>query len=150
MLSRTGLSPSLVGLPSTSPLASRFLTPSDRCSGPVGALNPPCATPASLARTGFRLLPFRSPLLGEYSLFLRVLRCFSSPRSPRRTYVFGPRYPGIPPGGFPHSDISGSSLADSSPKLFAVNHVLHRLLAPRHPPCALSSLTTTCDHTKLI
>ena len=33
----------------------------------------------------FGLLPFRSPLLGEsldYFLFLRVLRCFSSPRSP--------------------------------------------------------------------
>ena len=35
----------------------------------------------------FGLLPFRSPLLGEsldYFLFLRVLRCFSSPRSPPR------------------------------------------------------------------
>jgi hypothetical protein len=41
--------------------------------------------------------------------------------------------------GFPHSDISGSKLAYSSPKLFAVNHVLHRQLVPRHPPCALSS-----------
>src|SRR5947208_15251846 len=29
-----------------------------------------------------------------------------------------------------------------SPKLFAVNHVLHRLLTPRHSPCALSSLVT--------
>ena len=43
--------------------------------------------------------------------------------------------------GFPHSDISGSSLVSSSPKLFAAYHVLHRLLAPRHPPCALRSLT---------
>ena len=30
---------------------------------------------------------------------------------------------------------------DSSPGLFAVFHALHRLLAPRHPPHALSSLT---------
>ena len=29
-------------------------------------------------------------------------------------------------GGFPHSDISGSKLVDSSPKLIAVFHVLHR------------------------
>ena len=29
----------------------------------------------------------------------------------------------------------------SSPKLFAAYHVFHRLLVPRHPPCALSSLT---------
>ena len=42
---------------------------------------------------------------------------------------------------FPHSDISGSSDICSSPKLFAAYHVFHRLLVPRHPPCALISLT---------
>ena len=30
----------------------------------------------------------------------------------------------------------------SSPRLIAAGHVLHRRLAPRHPPSALSSLTT--------
>ena len=45
------------------------------------------------------------------------------------------------PAGFPHSDISGSTSARDSPKLFAACHVLHRLLAPRHPPRALCSLT---------
>ena len=43
--------------------------------------------------------------------------------------------------GFPHSDISGSKLICSSPKLFAAYHVLHRLLMPRHSPCALLCLT---------
>ena len=43
--------------------------------------------------------------------------------------------------GFPHSDIHGSILACSSPWLFAAYRVLRRLLAPRHPPYALSSLT---------
>jgi hypothetical protein len=38
--------------------------------------------PQSLPQLGFGLFPFRSPLLGESSLFLRVLRCFSSPRAP--------------------------------------------------------------------
>ena len=33
-------------------------------------------------------------------------------------------------------------LFDSFPELFAVFHALRRLLTPRHPPCALSSLTT--------
>ena len=42
---------------------------------------------------------------------------------------------------FPHSDISGSMDMCSSPKLFAAYHVFHRLLVPRHPPCALISLT---------
>ena len=39
--------------------------------------------------------------------------------------------------GFPHSDICGSVDICSSPQLFAAYHVFHRLLVPRHPPCAL-------------
>ena len=45
------------------------------------------------------------------------------------------------PAGFPHSDILGSTSARDSPRLNAACNVLHRLLAPRHPPRALSSLT---------
>ena len=56
-----------------------------------------------------------------FFLFLRVLRCFSSPGSP---------------------DISGSMDMCSSPKLFAAYHVFHRLSVPRHPPCALFCLTS--------
>ena len=44
-------------------------------------------------------------------------------------------------GGFAHSESSGSSLTYSSPKRFVVRHVLLRLLVPRHPLCALISLT---------
>ena len=43
--------------------------------------------------------------------------------------------------GFPHSEICGSMLMCSSPQLIAACHVLHRLLMPRHSPCALFSLT---------
>src|SRR5260221_8326027 len=45
--------------------------------------------------------------------------------------------------GLPHSEISGSKPVCGSPKLIAAYHVLHRRPAPRHPPYALSSLTTT-------
>ena len=45
------------------------------------------------------------------------------------------------PTRFPHSEIPGSKLICSSPRLIAACHVLHRLSAPRHPPCTLSSLT---------
>src|SRR2546428_13632991 len=48
---------------------------------------------------------------------------------------------GITGSGFPHSDIPGSKPACGSPRLIAACRVLHRLLAPRHPPYALSSLT---------
>src|SRR4051794_9220326 len=47
----------------------------------------------------------------------------------------------LPKEGLPHSDIRGSTIARISPRLFAACHVLHRLLAPRHPPNALVSLT---------
>ena len=39
--------------------------------------------------------------------------------------------------GFPHSEIHGSADMCSSPRLIAAYHVFHRLLVPRHPPCAL-------------
>lgn len=42
--------------------------------------------------------------------------------------------------GFPHSEISGSKLVGSSPKLIAVFHVLHRYCVSRHPFCALEYL----------
>ncbi len=43
-------------------------------------------------------------------------------------------------GGFPHSEILGSTAVRTFPKLIAAYHVLHRLLPPRHPPDALRSL----------
>ena len=43
--------------------------------------------------------------------------------------------------GFPHSEISGSKFTYNSPKHIVVCHVLHRLLMPRHPLCALINLT---------
>ena len=44
--------------------------------------------------------------------------------------------------GFPHSEICGSMDMCSSPQLIAAYHVFHRLLVPRHPPCALICLTS--------
>ena len=43
--------------------------------------------------------------------------------------------------GFPHSEISGSKRTYRSPKHIGVSPVLHRLLVPRHSPCALHNLT---------
>ena len=44
-------------------------------------------------------------------------------------------------GGLPHSGTPGSSPACGSPRHFAANRALLRLLAPRHPPYALLYLT---------
>ena len=62
-------------------------------------------------------------------------------RVPFHTLWIGVWIPGVYPGGFPHSDTCGSQDICSYPQLFAAYHVLHRLLVPRHPPCALSCLT---------
>ena len=85
-----------------------------------------------------RLLQFRSSLLSE-SLLL------SFPH-PTKIFQFGWSrllfsMTCLLHAGFSHSDSSGSLLTYSSPKRFAVRRVLLRLLVPRHPLCALCSLT---------
>ena len=80
-----------------------------------------------------------SPFARHYSgnrcffLFLRVLRCFSSPRWPRDIITVT----GLLPAGLPHSDTRGSFRVCQSPRSFAACRVLHRRRKPRHPPSAL-------------
>ena len=73
-------------------------------------------------------------------LFLRVLRCFNSPGSLYRPYVFRPEYHSHAVVGFPIRTSTDQSLVGSSPWLIAATRVLLRLQAPRHPPLALCSL----------
>ena len=99
----------------------------------VAVLQPrPCRN-----KTGLGCSPFARHYLGNHYCFLllRVLRCFRSPGLLPVT-----RIPRLQRGGLPHSEISGSKVVCTSPKLIAAYHVLHRLSVPRHPPCALSSL----------
>src|SRR4051794_14281846 len=65
------------------------------------------------------------------------------PRSPSPRSPLDSRY-GVE-GGLPHSEIPGSKLVRSSPRLIAAYHVLHRLSAPRHPPNALKALDRSRD-----
>ena len=91
----------------------------------------------------FGLIRVRSPLLAESLLFSLPggTEMVHFPPLPSPPYVFRWRYDGITRRGFPHSDIPGSKLVCSSPRLIAAYRVLRRLSAPRHPPCTLSSLT---------
>ena len=95
-----------------------------------------------LDRCGLGSAPFARHYWGYHCcfLFLRLLRCFSSPRLP----PFLEWMTGLRPAGLPHSDIGGSKAACASPPLFAACHVLHRLPEPRHPPCALSFFRRRC------
>ena len=77
----------------------------------------------------------------EVSFFSSGYLDVSVPPVPFHTLWIGVWILEVCSSGFPHSDISGSMDICSSPKLFAAYHVFHRLLVPRHPPCALISLT---------
>jgi hypothetical protein len=52
--------------------------------------------------------------------------------------------------GFPIRTPSDHSSVDNSPRTIAASHVLHRLLMPRHPPCALNYLTTNTTKNKML
>ena len=67
---------------------------------------------------------------------------FQFRRFPTYTYLIQCTLTEYCSAGFPHSEISGSTVICTSPKLIAAYHVLHRLLMPRHSPCALISLTS--------
>ncbi len=98
----------------------------------------------SITSIGFGLFPFRSPLLRE-SRFLSFppgTKMFQFPGLPLPALFYSGRSTrALPRAGFPIRKSSDQRMVSSFPRLIAAAHVLHRLLAPRHPPCALSLLT---------
>ena len=70
---------------------------------------------------------------------------FQFRRFPTHAYLIQRALTGSSPAGLPHSEIPGSMDICSSPRLIAACHVLHRLLMPRHSPCALFSLTSSAQ-----
>ena len=105
--------------------------------------NPEHATLYGLHVLGLGSSPFARRYSGNHNcfLFLGVLRCFTSPRSPRTPMYSVYDIQALPWMGCPIRTSPDHSLFSGSPKLIAANHVLHRLSTPRHPPIALSSLT---------
>jgi hypothetical protein len=91
----------------------------------------------------FGLFRFRSPLLSESRLiyFPPGTEMVHFPGLARTRLCIQRVVARFCRAGFPHSDIPGSKPVCGFPRLIAAYHVLHRLLAPRHPPYALSSLT---------
>ena len=110
-VARTGLSPSTAALSKTFrfPKVSSLMVLQPRRVRKRDGLG---SAPFARHYSGYRL----------FFLFLRVLRCFSSPGSPTLTSVLG-----LQPSGLPHSDMPGSIPVCGSPSLFAAYHVFHRL-----------------------
>ncbi len=127
----TGLLPSVAYLSRYLHLKNSFVTPKE------------CPTTPRSKLLGLGCFRFARRYSGNRIcfLFLRVMRCFSSPGLPSIPYVFRYGYCSITNSGFPHSEILGSKSTYDSPRHFGVSPVLHRLLVPRHPPCALIHLT---------
>lgn len=110
-------------------LARRFITSAD----PSRSRTPNPTTPTAqrleaITRGRFGLLRFRSPLLTEY-LFLQVLRCFTSLRTPRTR-----RCRRINTGGSPHSEILGSKPCRRLPEAYR---------GPTRPSSVLSAKAST-------
>jgi hypothetical protein len=145
--------PAVLRMPLWSPAA--FAYRAVTCWGPVfqpvrlgaGLLTPLSGGPATPERGvtpfRFRLLPVRSPLLGES-------RLFSLP--PGTEMVHFPGWALAPLSfqgavsplsgeGLPHWETPGSKPVCGSPGLIAADRVLPRLPMPRHPLSALASLT---------
>jgi hypothetical protein len=92
----------------------------------------------------FGLFPFRSPLLGESLLlsFPPGTKMVHFPGFASRSLLYsGTDTPILLEVSLEDSEIPGSQPVCGSPRLIAAYRVLRRLPSPRHPPCALSSLT---------
>ena len=129
LASRTGLSPSMVTF-------SNVFRSRPACNSavllPRGGLATVTvwALPRSLATTGGIITLFSLP---------RGTKMFQFPRFASRT---GRDRRHLPPG-LSHSEIPGSMVICTYPRLIAAYHVLLRLNEPRHPPCALSYFLST-------
>ena len=123
LVSCTGLSPSMVSFSKDfhSPFQynAAVLQPQQRIATPLV-----WAVPRSLATTGGIIHLFSLPA---------GTKMFQFPAFALRYCVVTV----LQTAGLSHSEILGSKVICTYPKLIAAYHVLHRLREPRHPPCAL-------------
>src|ERR1039457_5164117 len=134
--------------PTSSAINAISYSPPDQQLRLDGPSTPNTQRLLAITRARFGLFPFRSPLLRESRLL----------SFPVGTEMF--HFPTLPPpalcvqagamghyaqSGFPIRKSPDRSLVADSPGLIAGSYVLHRLLVPRHPPCALINLATTDD-----
>lgn len=125
-------------------LCAAFLTSADLQAIGHESHDPPYTTLLGLHARGLGCVQFARRYYGHrcFFLFLGLLRCFNSPRCPPTAMHSPPADAELTRAAFPHSEIPGSKVVCTSPRLIAADHVLRRLSAPRHPPRTLSSLTT--------
>lgn len=105
---------------------------------------------STFTHTRFRLFRVRSPLLTESLLFSLPMgtEMFHFPTSPPPgLYIHPVVTTHNTQRGSPIRTPSDHSSFTNSPRLIADYRVLHRLLMPRHPPCALEHSPPHTPHT---
>jgi hypothetical protein len=142
-VSSTGLSPSLADLPRS--LDYQCAVRRQLCRADCLALQPDTCNAGRLAQVSFRLVPVRSPLLGESQLifFPEGTEMFQFPSFATLCLCIQLRVSStFLDVGFPIRRSTGRRLLTAHRRLSQFCHVHLRLLVPRHPPNALTSLTT--------
>ncbi len=132
------------GGPFQEPSASGACLLPDRRIRLDGPATPATQRPPASPRGGFGLFRFRSPLLTESRLlsFPAGTEMFHFPAFPPLALWVQARVTGHDPSRVsPFGDPRITARMAAPRGLSQPSHVLRRLLVPRHPPCALSSLT---------
>ena len=133
-ISCTGLSPSMVGLSSAIPLSAGFVTPWRPGRAPSRVLQPPYSNGCHLSRcTGLGYSPFARHYSGN-DLFSSRYLDVSVPSVPSSLPMGSAGGDQVLPGRVSPFGDPRISACRGSPRLIAASHVLHRRLAPRHPP----------------
>ena len=130
---------------STSTSVSIYDCVTNRQLGQNGPTTPHMQRLSAITHVWFGLFRVRSPLLTESRLFSFPVgtEMFHFPTFPPTALCVQAEVAGHYSGffrGFPIRRSPDRSSFTSSPGLIAGYNVLHRLLVPRHPPIALSSL----------
>ena len=131
------------GFPSTSANAQLCNSPTRRQADPLKPYNPATTTAAAYHVVTVWALPFS--LATTQGVEVSFLSSGYLDVSVPQLASSHPMYSGastsaLPLVGFPIRKSRDQRSVSTSPGLIAAAHVLLRLLAPRHPPCALSLL----------
>jgi hypothetical protein len=127
-------------VPCTSPTTELCNSPTRRQADQLKPYNPPVTTAAACHVTEVWALPFSLATTQgvEVSFLSSGYLDVSVPQLALHTLFYSGAHPSaLPLVGFPIRKSRGQRLVSTSPELIAAAHVLLRLLAPRHPPCAL-------------
>ena len=128
------------GFPSGSAITQLCNFPTRRQADQARPYNPRTTTTAVYHIARVWALPFSLATTQgvEVSFLSSGYLDVSVPQLASRTLFYsGARPSALPLVGFPIRKSRGQRLVSTSPELIAAAHVLLRLLAPRHPPCAL-------------